>query len=186
MPTALCGPEHRSRRVPPTAPLCGGFGVFTSGGARAPRPDGEGPPGRRLDSMSYPRSGPCGRLLGPPASCARASPGPLLARLGVLPWEAVFPSPAVHRRLAAPCVPPVFLSLLVTWPAWCVLSRFKLSLSVAEYSRLTLPARERQDPLQDHCAITEVKFCLCRENTRVVGSARGLPDIIRVFWRGAQ
>ena len=78
--------------------------------------------------MSYPRSGPCGRLLGPPASCARASPGPLLARLGVLPWEAVFPSPAVHRRLAAPCVPPVFLSLLVTWPAWCVLSRLKLFL----------------------------------------------------------
>ena len=31
---------------------------------------------------------------------------PLLARLGVLASDAVFPSPAVHRRLAAPCVPP--------------------------------------------------------------------------------
>ena len=53
---------------------------------------------------------------------------PLLARLGVLASDAVFPSPAVHRRLAAPCVPLCSLSLLVTWPAWCVLSRLKLSL----------------------------------------------------------
>ena len=49
-PPALQGPEHRSRRVPPTANICGGFWLFTSGGARAPRPDGggHGPPGPSL------------------------------------------------------------------------------------------------------------------------------------------
>ena len=52
--TSLRGPEHRSRRVPSPANICGGFWLFTSGGgARAPRPDGGGPPGRSLDSTSY-------------------------------------------------------------------------------------------------------------------------------------
>ena len=47
---ALRGPTHRSRSVPPTANICGGFWLFTSGGARAPRPDGggHGPPGPSL------------------------------------------------------------------------------------------------------------------------------------------
>ena len=40
------------------------------------------------------------------------------------------PRPAVHhdRRLAALCVHPC-LSLFLTWPAWCVMSGLKLSLS---------------------------------------------------------
>ena len=53
-PPALQGPVHRSRSVPPTAYLGGGFRLFTSGGARAPRPDGGVRPGRSLDSTSYP------------------------------------------------------------------------------------------------------------------------------------
>ena len=43
---ALRGPVHRSRSVPPTAYIGGGFWLFPSGGAREPRPDGGGPPGR--------------------------------------------------------------------------------------------------------------------------------------------
>ena len=59
-PSALRGPVHRSRSVPPTAYICGGFRVwlFTTGGARAPRHklDSEGgcPPGRSLDSTCSP------------------------------------------------------------------------------------------------------------------------------------
>ena len=48
-PPALSRPVHRPWRVPPTAYLGGGFWLFTSGGARVPRPDGGGPPGRCLD-----------------------------------------------------------------------------------------------------------------------------------------
>ena len=100
---ALRGPVHRPRRVPPTAYIGGGFWLFTSGGARAPRPDGGGPPGRCLDSPSS----PLGR-----AHSSWATPGPvparshLLARLGVLACKAVFPSPVVLSRLAAPCALP--------------------------------------------------------------------------------
>ena len=78
LPSALRGPEHRSRRVPPTAHIRvgGGFWIFTSGGARAPCPDGGVPPGKSLDSTTTHSagSGPRGRRPGPPASCARASP----------------------------------------------------------------------------------------------------------------
>ena len=38
----------------PTAYIGGGFRLFTSSGARAPRPDGGGPPGRSLDRPSSP------------------------------------------------------------------------------------------------------------------------------------
>ena len=78
LPSALRGPEHRSRLVPPTAHIRvgGGFWIFTSGGARAPCPDGGVPPGKSLDSTTTHSagSGPRGRRPGPPASCARASP----------------------------------------------------------------------------------------------------------------
>ena len=37
-PQPLGGPEHRSRRVPPTAVLCGGFGSFTSAAGRSSLP----------------------------------------------------------------------------------------------------------------------------------------------------
>ena len=53
-PPALRGPVHRSRSVPPTAYIGGGFWLFPSVGARAPRPDGGGPPGRSLDRPSSP------------------------------------------------------------------------------------------------------------------------------------
>ena len=83
----LRGPdsEHRSQRVPPTANICGGFWLFTSGGARALRPEGVGPPGRTRpgavlvdDTLALPLPVP-----------ARA---PLLAQLGVLACEAAFPT----------------------------------------------------------------------------------------------
>ena len=47
---ALRGP----RCVPPTVNISCGLCLFTSGGARAPRPDGGGPPGRSLESTSHP------------------------------------------------------------------------------------------------------------------------------------
>ena len=83
--TSLRGPEHRSRRVPSPANICGGFWLFTSGGARALRPEGVGPPGRTRpgavlvdDTLALPLPVP-----------ARA---PLLAQLGVLACEAAFPT----------------------------------------------------------------------------------------------
>ena len=84
---ALRGPEPRLRCVPPTANICGGFGIFISGRARALRPAGGG-------------RGGGGLVLRVPAR-----PGAVLV---VLACEAVFPHPAVYRRLtsAAPCVPP--------------------------------------------------------------------------------
>ena len=66
-PPALRRPVHRPWRVPPTAYLGGDFWLFTSGGARAPRPDGGGPPGQCLDSPSS----PLGR-----ARSSWATPGP--------------------------------------------------------------------------------------------------------------
>ena len=53
-PPALRRPVHRPWRVPPMAYRGGGFRLFTSGGTRAPRPDGRGPPGRCLDSPPSP------------------------------------------------------------------------------------------------------------------------------------
>ena len=106
---ALRCPEHRSRCVPPTVNISGGFWLFTSGGAQARAP----PEGVRRGGASTARPtcsagrGPRRRYLGPPAPCARASRA-LLA----LPWVpachggAALPSPAFHCRLAAPRVPP--------------------------------------------------------------------------------
>ena len=103
-PPALRGPVHRSRSVPPTAYIGGGFRLFPSVGARAPRPDGGGPPGRSLDRPSSPLA----VLVGDARALPLAVPAlaSLLARLGVLACEAVFPGPFVLRRLAAPCVLP--------------------------------------------------------------------------------
>ena len=58
---------HRPRRVAPTAYVDGGIWLFTSGGARAPHPDGGGSPGLCLDSPSS----PLGR-----ARSSWATPGP--------------------------------------------------------------------------------------------------------------
>ena len=49
---ALRGPEPRLRCVPPTANICGGFGIFISGRARALRPDGGGRGGAASSSES--------------------------------------------------------------------------------------------------------------------------------------
>ena len=68
-------PAALARRAPPTG--------VRPGGASPARPT-------RSAGRSH-----CGRHSGHPASCARACPS------GVLACEAVFPSPAVHRRLAA-------------------------------------------------------------------------------------
>ena len=68
-------------------------------GSSLTRPDGGGPHGRSLDSTFCP--------LGRERSlCSWARASPSLSRFRVQACEAVFPSPAVHRRLAAPCVPP--------------------------------------------------------------------------------
>ena len=100
-----CSPPPRpsealsTGRGPPTATLCGGFGAFTSGGARAPRPAGGGPPGEEPRLHVLPARP--GAVI---VDDTRALPLPVPARaplLGVLACEAVFPSPAVHRRLAA-------------------------------------------------------------------------------------
>ena len=111
------------------ATFCGGIGIFTSGSARAPRPDGGGPPrsAPRLNVLPAPEAAP---LLTLPRAVLAPWPGavivgdtralslpvpvraPLLARYGVVDCEVVFPSPAVHRRLAAPCVPPYSLPCL--------------------------------------------------------------------------
>ena len=48
---ALCS-VHRSRNVPLTAYIGGCFRLFICCGARAPSPDGGGPPGRSLDRPS--------------------------------------------------------------------------------------------------------------------------------------
>ena len=107
---ALRRPVHRPWRVPPTAYLGGGFWLFISDGARrtGSAPTAGVRPGGALTARP-PRSagrGPRERRPGPPTSSARAAAAraPLLARLGVLACEAVFPSPVVLRRLAAPCV----------------------------------------------------------------------------------
>ena len=112
-PPALRGSEHRSRRVPPTANICGGFWLFTSGGARAPRPDG--PRSAREEPRQHVLPARPGAVhVG--AICALPLPvparAPLLARVGVLACEAVFPSPAVPRWHAASCVPPCSLPCL--------------------------------------------------------------------------
>ena len=57
-PLALQGPVHLSWSVPPTAYTCGGFWLFTSGGARTPRQDGGSLPWRSLDSPSSPLGQP--------------------------------------------------------------------------------------------------------------------------------
>ena len=50
-----------------------------------------------------------------------------LALLGVLACESVFPSPVFYVGLRLPVFSRVPL-LFLTWPAWCILSRLKLSL----------------------------------------------------------
>ena len=66
---------------------------------------------------------------------------PLLARAGVLASV----RPCLQARLYTVGLQlPVFLSLLVAWPAWCVKSRLKLSLSsirvfAVEFSLITVP-----------------------------------------------
>ena len=114
----VSGPEHRSRRRPTSVAASGSSlpaalarrastaGVRRGGASTARPTRSPTRPGAVLvgDTLALPLPVP-----------ARA---PLLARLGVLACEAVFPSPAVHRELAAPCVPPCSFFLLVTWPAW--------------------------------------------------------------------
>ena len=117
-PPALRGPVHKSRNVPPTAYIGGGFRLFTSGGARALRPDGGGPPGRCLDRPSS----ALGRAR---SSCPVPARAPLLARLGVLAFEAVFSQPCCSTSACGSLCSPVLLSLFLTWPAWCAMSTFK-------------------------------------------------------------
>ena len=105
-----------ARRAPPAGVRRGGAST-----ARPTRSAGRGPRGRRL---------------GPTAFCARASPS--LGPVG---------GPGLLGGVSQPCCPlsacsslcsPVFLSLLVTWPAWRVLSTLKLShhLSVHLHRKL--------------------------------------------------
>ena len=99
-PSALCGPAHRSRGVPPTTYLGGGFRLFTSGGARAPgRAPLQGVPGGASPCPPTPFLVGAARALPLPVP----APAPLLARLGVLTCEAVFSRPVLLRRFAAPC-----------------------------------------------------------------------------------
>ena len=77
-PQALWGTVNRKRRVPPTAILCSGFGIFTFGGARAPRRRVRRG-GARLARPSTRSPGPCRRHSGPPASCACAGESPSLS-----------------------------------------------------------------------------------------------------------
>ena len=124
--------EPRQQRVPATATPCGGIGVFTSGGAPAPRNGARARPGgsyaaRRTrycarhpgrfpsrPPRGRPRAsagrGHRGRHSGPPAPCARESPS--LSPVGGHCLWVVFPTPVVHSRLVAPYVPPNSLSCL--------------------------------------------------------------------------
>ena len=100
---ALCTGRGASRRRP-TSVAASGSSLPAALARRAPTAGVR--PGGALTARPRRSAGcgPRGRHLGPPLSVpARA---PLLARLGVLACEAVFPSPVVLRRLAAPCVLP--------------------------------------------------------------------------------
>ena len=104
---ALCTGRGASRRLP-TSVAASGSSLPAALARRAPTTGVR--PGGALTARP-PRSagrGPRERRPGPPTSSARAAAAraPLLARLGVLACEAVFPSPVVLRRLAAPCVLP--------------------------------------------------------------------------------
>ena len=137
---ALRGPEPRLRCVPPTANICGGFGIFTSGRARAPRPDGGGRAGD-ASSSRLGRERSLWATLGPSRRAPRACASPSLSPVGGpgLRGRGCFHAHAVHRRhaSAAPFVPPCsFPCVPLTWPAWCVLSRLKLSLWSLERLRL--------------------------------------------------
>ena len=121
------GAERRHGRAPSPANPRRSIGAFASGGAHAQRrrPDGwvrRGGP--RLPFSPCPR--PSSRLggrerslwasLGPSCSLcpgpALPAKAPLLARLGVVACEVVFPSAAVRSQLLAPCVLPCFFPCL--------------------------------------------------------------------------
>ena len=140
-PPALGGPEHRSRRFPPAATLCGGFGICTSGGARARPPTAGVRPGGASDALPARRGAV---LVG---DTRFLCPRELLSQPGKGSWlvRRCFQAPLSSVGWPLPVFPraPFLACDLACSTAWRVLSRSKLSRNAAFRSLPWSRARPR-------------------------------------------